>query len=52
MIMPSAVLAFINADLGPDTNYVWISVSWNLVAAVVVTLSAEDSRTFSDDVGS
>jgi len=38
-IMPSAVLAFINADLGPDTNYVWISVSWNLVAAVVVTVS-------------
>ena len=27
-IMPPAVLAYINADLGPDTNYVWISISY------------------------
>lgn len=26
-IMPAAVLAYINADLGPDTNYIWISVA-------------------------
>jgi hypothetical protein len=26
-IMPAAVLAYINAELGPDTNYVWISVA-------------------------
>ncbi|KAF2113794.1 fungal trichothecene efflux pump [Lophiotrema nucula] len=45
-IMPSAVLAFINADLGPDTNYVWISVSWNLVAAVVVTITGRFADIF------
>ncbi|CAG8960647.1 hypothetical protein HYFRA_00013525 [Hymenoscyphus fraxineus] len=37
--MPPAVLAFINAELGPDKNYIWITISWNLVAAVVVTVS-------------
>src|SRR5690242_1944935 len=25
--MPPAVLAFINADLGPDKNYIWITIS-------------------------
>ncbi|KAH6673088.1 fungal trichothecene efflux pump [Halenospora varia] len=39
LIMPPAVLAFINADLGPDKNYIWITISWNLVAAVIVTVS-------------
>ncbi|KJR83641.1 siderophore iron transporter [Sporothrix schenckii 1099-18] len=38
-LMPPAVLAYINADLGPDANYIWITISWNLAAAVVVTVS-------------
>ncbi|CAG8979206.1 hypothetical protein HYALB_00011686 [Hymenoscyphus albidus] len=37
--MPPAVLAFIIAELGPDKNNIWITISWNLVAAVVVTVS-------------
>lgn len=39
MLMPSTILSYINEDLGPDPNYTWITVSWNLVAAVVVTVS-------------
>ncbi|KIH93814.1 hypothetical protein SPBR_05803 [Sporothrix brasiliensis 5110] len=38
-LMPPAVLAYINADLGPGANYIWITISWNLAAAVVVTIS-------------
>lgn len=36
--MPAAVLAYINADLGPDPTYPWITVCWNLGAAIVVTV--------------
>ncbi|KAF2019486.1 MFS general substrate transporter [Aaosphaeria arxii CBS 175.79] len=38
LIMPAAVLAYINADLGPDPKYPWITVTWNLGAAVIVTV--------------
>lgn len=37
--MPSTILSYINEDLGPDPAYTWITVSWTLVAAVVVTVS-------------
>jgi hypothetical protein len=39
LIMPPAILAFINAELGPNKNYVWITICWNLAAAVLVTVS-------------
>ncbi|KAF2264088.1 MFS general substrate transporter [Lojkania enalia] len=38
LIMPAAVLAYINADLGPDPKYPWITVTWNLGAAIIVTV--------------
>ncbi|KAL1888212.1 hypothetical protein Sste5346_009686, partial [Sporothrix stenoceras] len=38
LIMPAAVLSYINADLGPNPNYSWIAISWNLGAAVIVTI--------------
>ncbi|KAF2442924.1 MFS general substrate transporter [Karstenula rhodostoma CBS 690.94] len=38
LIMPAAVLAYINADLGPDPRYPWITVCWNLGAAIIVTV--------------
>lgn len=38
LIMPAAVLAYINADLGPDPKYPWITVCWNLGAAIIVTV--------------
>ncbi|OAL37167.1 hypothetical protein AYO20_03645 [Fonsecaea nubica] len=44
--MPPAILAFINADLGPDSNYIWITVSWNLCAAVLVTTSGRIADIF------
>lgn len=37
--MPSTILSYIDQDLGPDPASSWITVSWNLVAAVVVTVS-------------
>ncbi|CAK7210126.1 hypothetical protein SBRCBS47491_000665 [Sporothrix bragantina] len=38
LIMPAAILTYINADIGPDPNYTWIAISWNLGAAVIVTI--------------
>lgn len=38
LIMPAAVLAYINAELGPDPRYPWITVTWNLGAAIIVTV--------------
>jgi hypothetical protein len=38
LIMPAAVLTYIDADLGPDDRYAWISICWNLGAAVIVTV--------------
>ncbi|KAF2475799.1 MFS general substrate transporter [Lindgomyces ingoldianus] len=38
LIMPAAILAYINADLGPDPKYPWITVCWNLGAAIIVTV--------------
>ncbi|TVY89024.1 Trichothecene efflux pump [Lachnellula willkommii] len=38
--MPAALLAYINADLGPDNRYPWIAISWNLGAAVIVTIGS------------
>ncbi|KAF2093872.1 TRI12-domain-containing protein [Rhizodiscina lignyota] len=35
LLVPASMLSFINADLGPDPSYTWISVSWSLCAAVV-----------------
>ncbi|KAJ9151105.1 MFS general substrate transporter [Coniochaeta hoffmannii] len=40
LLMPAAVLTYINADLGPDTRYPWITIcnSWNLGASIIVTI--------------
>ena len=38
LIMPAAILAYINQDLGPDPRYPWITVCWNLGAAIIVTV--------------
>ncbi|CAI6337453.1 unnamed protein product [Periconia digitata] len=38
LIMPAAVLAYINAELEPDPRYPWITVSWNVGAAIIVTV--------------
>ncbi|KAK5689494.1 hypothetical protein LTR97_012834 [Elasticomyces elasticus] len=46
LLMPSTILSYINADLGPDPNYTWISVSWNLAASVMVTVGGRLSDIF------
>lgn len=38
LLMPSTILSYIEEDLGPDANYTWITVAWNLAASVMVTL--------------
>ncbi|KIW02240.1 uncharacterized protein PV09_06393 [Verruconis gallopava] len=39
-LMPASLLAYINADLGPDTRYPWIAIAWNLGAAIIVTVGS------------
>ncbi|OAA65684.1 Fungal trichothecene efflux pump [Niveomyces insectorum RCEF 264] len=46
LLIPSSCLAYINADLGPDPNYTWITVSWQLGAAVVVSVGGRLSDIF------
>ena len=46
LLMPSTVLSYIVADLGDDPNYPWITVSWNVCAAVLVTVGGRLSDIF------
>ncbi|KAB5513242.1 fungal trichothecene efflux pump [Coniochaeta sp. 2T2.1] len=46
LLIPSTNLAYINADLGPDPNYTWITVSWQLGASVVVSVGGRLSDIF------
>ncbi|KAK7408047.1 hypothetical protein QQX98_009762 [Neonectria punicea] len=39
LIMPATVLTYINADLGPDARYPWIAITWNLGAAIIVSIA-------------
>ncbi|KAI9371743.1 fungal trichothecene efflux pump [Aspergillus egyptiacus] len=45
-LMPAVILSSINADLGPDSNYPWITICWNLGAAVIVTIGGRLSDIF------
>ncbi|KAL4926336.1 fungal trichothecene efflux pump [Aspergillus undulatus] len=45
-LMPAVILSSINADLGPDPNYPWITICWNLGAAVIVTIGGRLSDIF------
>lgn len=40
------MLSFINADLGPDARYTWITISWNLGGAILVTVAGRLSDLF------
>lgn len=39
LLVPSTMLSYINADLGPDPSYAWITVSWSLGAAVLASIA-------------
>ncbi|RDW65636.1 uncharacterized protein DSM5745_09375 [Aspergillus mulundensis] len=45
-LMPAVILSSINADLGPDSNYPWITICWNVGAAVIVTIGGRLSDIF------
>ncbi|KAL4999916.1 major facilitator superfamily domain-containing protein [Aspergillus recurvatus] len=45
-LMPVVILSSINADLGPDSDYPWITICWNLGAAVIVTIGGRLSDIF------
>lgn len=46
LLMPSTILSYIIADLPPDPNYTWITVSWNVAASVMVTVGGRMSDIF------
>ncbi|KAF2477736.1 MFS general substrate transporter [Lindgomyces ingoldianus] len=46
LLIPPAILSFINADLGPDPRYTWITISWNLGGAMFVTIGGRLSDIF------
>ena len=46
LLIPSTTLSYINAELGPDPSYTWITVSWTLGAAVLVSVGGRLSDIF------
>ena len=46
LLIPPAILSFVNAELGPDPAYTWITVSWNLGGAIFVTVGGRLSDIF------
>jgi MFS family permease len=46
LLIPPAILGFINTELGPDPRYTWITISWNLGGAIVVTCAGRLSDIF------
>jgi MFS family permease len=46
LVTPGALVAYINADLGPDPRYTWITVSWQLGAAIIVSVGGRLSDIF------
>ncbi|KPM36923.1 hypothetical protein AK830_g9646 [Neonectria ditissima] len=46
LLIPPAILSFINADLGPESTYTWTTISWNLGGAIFVTIGGRLSDIF------
>ena len=46
LLIPPAILSYINADLGPDPRFTWITISWNLGGAIFVTIGGRLSDIF------
>ncbi|KAF2496742.1 MFS general substrate transporter [Lophium mytilinum] len=44
--IPATTLSFINADLGPDPRYTWVTISWSLGGAILVTVGGRLSDLF------
>lgn len=46
LLIPPAILSFVNAELGPDPTFTWITISWNLGGAIFVTVGGRLSDIF------
>jgi MFS family permease len=46
LVIPAAAASYINAELGPNPDYIWINVTWGLGAAVLVSVSGRLSDIF------
>jgi len=46
LVIPPALLSYLNAELGPDRTYTWITTSWNLGGAIFVTIGGRLSDIF------
>lgn len=46
LLIPSTILSFINADLGPSPNYPWITISWTLCASIIISVGGRLSDIF------
>jgi MFS family permease len=46
IVIPSSMLTYINNDLGPNPNSPWITISWQLGAAVFLSIGGRLSDIF------
>jgi MFS family permease len=46
LLIPAVAAPTINADLGPDPDYVWMNIVWGLCAAIVVSIGGRLSDIF------
>jgi len=46
MLIPATTLPYINAELGPDPNSTWITLTWTLGAAIIVSIGGRLSDIF------
>jgi MFS family permease len=46
LLIPAVAAQTINAELGPDPDYVWINIVWGLCAAILVSVGGRLSDIF------
>lgn len=46
MLIPATTLPYINAELGPNPDYVWVSICWTLGASILVSIGGRLSDIF------
>ncbi|KAJ9621393.1 uncharacterized protein PV06_04796 [Exophiala oligosperma] len=46
LLIPAVAAPYINAELGPDPDYIWINVTWGLGAAILVSVGGRLSDIF------
>ncbi|KAJ9605914.1 hypothetical protein H2200_009763 [Cladophialophora chaetospira] len=46
LLIPAVAAPTINADLGPDPDYIWINIVWGLCAAILVSIGGRLSDIF------